>query len=125
MEAVGAGYVERIRIKPTPLGSVGFDGWTARAQEGDELRVSISLAGTELAHGSTKLQLGRGGLELSVARPELWSPENPKLYDATLELVRNNQVLDRVKSYFGFRTVEARDGRVYLNGKPIYLKFVL
>ena len=30
-----------------------------------------------------------------------------------------------MKSYFGFRTVEAKNGRVYLNGEPIYLKFVL
>ena len=33
--------------------------------------------------------------------------------------------VDKVKSYIGFRTIEAHDGKVWLNGKPVYLKFVL
>jgi hypothetical protein len=38
---------------------------------------------------------------------------------------RNGQVLDRVSSYIGFRDVGISGNRVTLNGRPIYLKFVL
>ena len=34
-------------------------------------------------------------------------------------------VLDALSETFGFRTVEARDGRIYLNGEPVYLRGAL
>jgi beta-galactosidase/beta-glucuronidase len=33
--------------------------------------------------------------------------------------------VDRVESYFGFRSVAIRNGRVAINGRPLYLKFIL
>lgn len=59
---------------------------------------------------------------LSVPNPKLWSPDNPFLYDLTLEL-RNNKgtVVDRVESYFGMRSISLGkiDGKVrtLLNGE--------
>ena len=34
-------------------------------------------------------------------------------------------MLDTLPETFGFRTVEARDGRIYLNGEPVYLRGAL
>jgi beta-galactosidase/beta-glucuronidase len=34
-------------------------------------------------------------------------------------------VLDEIEEWCGFRTVEAREGRIYLNGRPIYLRGAL
>lgn len=44
--------------------------------------------------------------------PELWSPENPKLYSVTVRLASGDEVTER----FGFRTVELKDDGFYLNG---------
>lgn len=57
---------------------------------------------------------------------ELWSPENPKLYDFVLE----NATGDKVKSYFGARSFgKAKDkngvARLTLNGKPYFFNGVL
>ena len=58
--------------------------------------------------------------------PALWTPENPNLYDLRIELLdESGTVLDAVESYFGMRKVEARDGQVYLNGRPYYQRLVL
>jgi hypothetical protein len=55
-------------------------------------------------------------IAIPVGRAEPWHPETPHLYD--LEV----QIGDDVwRDEFGFRTVEARDGAVFLNGAPIYL----
>jgi len=54
-----------------------------------------------------------------------WSPETPALYTVVATLSVNGQIIDEVQEQCGFRTVEARDGRIYLNGQPIYLRGVL
>ena len=51
------------------------------------------------------------------AKPQLWSPENPKLYRVNLTL--NGETLT---DEIGFRTIETRDKEILLNGKPIFLK---
>ena len=125
LESTGAAYLERIHIRPDPLGTVTFDGELSNARNGDEFRVSVFDGETQVASGGVAVALGRASTALRVTAPHLWSVEDPKLYTVRLEVLRGGQLTDRVSSYFGFRTVEARDGRVWLNGKPVYLKFVL
>ncbi|MDZ7638995.1 MAG: glycoside hydrolase family 2 TIM barrel-domain containing protein [Bryobacterales bacterium] len=62
---------------------------------------------------------------LSVENPRLWSLSAPNLYDVRLTLLSGNQPLDKVKSYLGFRSVEIRNGEFLLNGRKVYLKWVL
>jgi len=50
----------------------------------------------------------------------LWSPENPRLVDATLDVGD-----DRVSSYLGIRTTEAARGHFLLNDRPYYVRSVL
>lgn len=54
-----------------------------------------------------------------------WSPENPALYDVSLQLVAAGQVTDRVDSYFGMRKIHTENGITYLNNRPYYFKLVL
>ncbi len=52
-----------------------------------------------------------------------WSAENPALYTLVLRLRNENMDEEEVVgARFGFRTVEVKDGRLQLNGKPITLK---
>jgi hypothetical protein len=53
-----------------------------------------------------------------------WSPDEPNLYRVTLELTRD-EVLDVIEDHFGFRAIETRDGRFYLNGEPFYMRAAL
>lgn len=53
--------------------------------------------------------------------PELWSPRTPNLYRATVEAVGSaGTVADTVR--FGFRSVQVENGRILLNGRPIFLR---
>lgn len=54
----------------------------------------------------------------------LWSVETPNLYRVKFT-VRCGDSVDEVKSYFGFRKIEARGNKIYLNDKPLYQKLVL
>lgn len=62
---------------------------------------------------------------LAVPSAKLWSPENPFLYDLEVSLVRNGQLIDKVKSYFGMRKISTkRDDfgitRLQLNNKDYF-----
>ena len=54
-------------------------------------------------------------------RPRLWSLESPTLYHLTVTVgSARNQITSTTR--IGFRSFVARDGRLYLNGRPIFLR---
>jgi len=93
---------------------------------GAEFRVSvIEKTGEVAARAAAPLASGIA-VPVSLPEPHAWSPEDPYLYDVIFEVVDAAGVVrDRVKSYAGFRKVSCRDGKVYLNNKPVFLRFVL
>jgi hypothetical protein len=59
-------------------------------------------------------------------KPPYWSLEEPNLLDLNVELLdAESRALDTVNSYFGMRKIEIRDGKVYLNDRPLYQRLVL
>lgn len=65
-------------------------------------------------------------LRVRIPAAKLWSPESPHLYDVTLSLWSGTQIVDRVASYAGLRSIDIqRDStgalRLYLNGRPLFL----
>ena len=61
---------------------------------------------------------GSGSLVLD--NPRLWSPETPYLYTAVAVLEE-----DRLEKTFGVRWVERKDGRIYLNDEPLFVRGML
>ncbi len=59
--------------------------------------------------------------------PRLWSPQDPYLYNVTVELLRGPLAVDVVQTYFAFREVSIKPlpGKahtyIHLNGQPVYL----
>ena len=67
----------------------------------------------------------RAMLGATIAEPLLWSPDSPALYQVRFELQGPAGLLDSVESYLGFRSITTQNGKVLLNGDPIFLKTVL
>ena len=60
---------------------------------------------------------GRADFDFEISGLKLWSPETPKLY--TINISSPHETLtDKI----GFRTIEAKDGEILLNGQPIFLR---
>lgn len=75
-------------------------------------------------HVNTKIDIAAKGSGYAwIAR--LWSPEEPNLYDITFRVIRENQVLDSVGSYFAMRQIRIDRRNVLLNGKPVYQRLIL
>jgi beta-glucuronidase len=62
-------------------------------------------------------QYGAAQHTFSIARPKLWAPLSPTLYQLEIETR-----YERCQTSFGFRSLRAQDGKLWLNEKPIILK---
>lgn len=125
LEPVPASYLQSVRLTPSIDGRVKVDGTIVDPREGQFLTVIVSRDGEQVATGMSLSEGPRVSVPVDVSEPEWWSPERPTLYDVRLELHGQQGLVDSVGSYFGFRSVSTSNGRVVLNGQPIYLRTVL
>jgi beta-galactosidase/beta-glucuronidase len=72
------------------------------AQTTDKIRVSVWDGRQKVAEQEVA---ANNEAALTINNPKLWSPKNPSLYDIKVALVRNNQVLDEVKTYSAMRKI--------------------
>ena len=126
MEATGSSFIEFLKTEAALDGAVSFQTRVARPEAGLRLAYTVKDGATVLATGTSAAADGKyltaGGV---VRSPKLWSVERPNLYDVTLELKKGGETIDKVESYFGFRTVTIENGRMAINHRPVYLKLVL
>jgi beta-galactosidase/beta-glucuronidase len=59
---------------------------------------------------------------LKIPRAVHWSPDNPHLYSVVARMSCGDVASDVWTTRFGMREFIIRDKRLYLNGKPLYLK---
>ena len=100
-----------VKAAPSKEGDFGGD-WTVSIECDSEEPVTTSLYtfdGELVARSADRT--------FTVARPKLWSAEDPNCYKVVLGNGR-----EFVSSLFGFRTSEIRDGRYFFNGEKIKLK---
>lgn len=86
--------------------------------------VQLMLNGLTV-NGSVKL--GAGGETTSVFEQEFdcvksWSCSEPNLYMLSAVLLVNGEETDDFIERVGFRTIEVKDTKIYMNGEPIYMK---
>src|SRR5216683_2559930 len=104
--------IESLRVKPDlGSGSVGFETAGDGANE-----VIATFEGRRV--GRWNGDANAGTIALGEVHP--WSPEHPNLYGLD---VRSES--DHVSSYFGLRSIEAKQGRFWLNGEPYTQRLVL
>jgi beta-galactosidase len=51
-----------------------------------------------------------------------WTPSNPRLYRLVFTVTAPNGLVDEKEQHIGFRFFESREGHLFLNGKPIFLR---
>ena len=61
-------------------------------------------------------------LSMPVPAPELWSPDAPRLYSALFTLRDGGRVVQRARRRVGLRSVEVKQGHLWLNNRRIQLR---
>ncbi|NDQ55787.1 MAG: hypothetical protein GZ088_01790 [Acidipila sp.] len=122
-------YIERVHVTPQVNGDfkieVRLAGSRGNAAHAIPLDVFVR---DESGHADfhQTLQVGSGPEQTvtgHINSPRLWSPDHPVLYSVEIALAgsEGETVYDR----FGFRSFEARNGMLYLNGEPFYMRAAL
>ena len=95
-----------------------IEGWVQ--MDGKDAANNVTVEIPELKLKVELLPNQDGYAEFSVkAKPELWSPENPKLYSVILKS-EQDMVLDEI----GFRTIRTEGKKILLNDKEIFCRGV-
>lgn len=123
LESVPETYILATRQTPdvdasTLTVSANVDG----AQAGDQLVLEAYDGTQKIADASVAIG---SEAKLKVSNPTLWSPDNPKLYDLVVKIVRKGKVIDEAKSYFAMRKINMKKGsdgiqRMYLNDEFVF-----
>ena len=134
LEAAASTHVDRVFIVPETdqhraVHRVRLNNATAsdvrvvvKCQVSDQDRAGQYSAAQEVAVPA------RGEIEVAVPVAMKgfghWSPAHPNLYRSNVELrdPESDELLDGFSTRFGMRSIESRDGRVVLNGRPIFLR---
>ena len=110
-------------LRLTPDLSAGALQFVAQGSAGGlNLELEVRLDGRRVGRFSGAATAGHCSLD--AVRP--WTPETPTLYEVTAIVIDDSgRQVDRVESYFGLRSVAARNGRFLLNGEPCIQRLVL
>jgi beta-galactosidase/beta-glucuronidase len=141
LEPVNRRRIEDLRLTPNvDAASIDLEVSVANIEPGMGLRAGITLEGEPVLQDTFELRSSPAERSLRLRRgdapdtsqtferpgPALWSTEEPSLYDLRLELLdEGGGVLDALESYVGMRKIEVKDGKVFLNGRPLYQRLVL
>ncbi|MCL4683734.1 beta-galactosidase [Myxococcota bacterium] len=127
LEQVPETHLAALRLAPD-RDTLEISARLAQARGDERLRAVASRDGRPVAEAVTESP--DTPLRLVIPDARRWSPADPFLYDLTLEILRDGDVVDRATSYFGLRDVAIRRDargllRVFLNDEPIFLHGLL
>jgi hypothetical protein len=108
-------------------GQVQIDAGLSGVKGGESLDVRVLDANHVIFE---KRYPATGTIVLDIPEPKLWTPESPTLYRLEVTLKRNDEVYDKVDSYFAMREVsmiEDEQGfqRIQLNNQTLFQYGVL
>jgi beta-glucuronidase len=101
---------------------------TVRGAGGGQADVTVSGV-----FGGRRVRLGGGAVgtrartfhgNLTLRNPKLWSPADPNLYPAALEVRSGGRLVARWTVHSGVRSIRARGSRLYLNFERVNLRGV-
>jgi beta-glucuronidase len=93
-----------------------IEGWVRLDGPDASAKVTVSIPELKVSRTVTADASGLARFEIE-AKPILWCPENPKLYEVEL-----SSGLDAVSDRIGFRTIETLGDKLLLNGEEIFCK---
>ncbi len=106
LESVPQSYIQKLNIENR--------GYTVT------ITAEPAMDGKVCVDGLGEFSLENGSVTIAPEDPHFWSPEDPYLYNFTVETAT-----DKVESYFAIRSLEIKEQKLCLNGKPYFFHGLL
>lgn len=115
-------------------GETYIDDFTLRLKKGSlkTVQCMVKLNGNQAARNNITIKIPELNIKKKIVSDStgyasvefsgpfrLWSPDQPKLYEVIIECGT-----DSITDSIGFRSIEVKDGKVWLNKQPVFLKGV-
>ncbi|AOM77333.1 glycoside hydrolase family 2 protein [Pedobacter steynii] len=114
----GHTYIEDYQIQLPKESRKEISGWIKLNGANKEQGLKVKIPELGLVYSTKSDSSGMARLKFQASfKP--WSPDNPKLYKVLVE-----SETDTIEDEIGFRNIEVRGNKVFLNGKMIFLKGV-
>ena len=124
LEFVPKTYISALKMETDPdNGLLTFEAKLNEAAEGT-LTVTASFEGAPAGETSLKVRGASVRGQLKVEDVKVWDIGAPNLYDLSFTLETAGGT-DAVRSYTGFRSIEWKDKKFYLNGRSVFQRLVL
>lgn len=111
-------YIEDYSIQLDKQNWQHIQGWIQLNRKSAGVTIDVSIPELKVKKTVVTDSEGRALVSLK-AKPVLWCPENPRLYDVTIAK-GDETINDKI----GFRCIETQGKKILLNGKHIFLKGV-
>lgn len=126
LEPVSPTHMKKTRYITNPKeGTVSVEVHLNRYEPDLTIEIEATYDGRVVAEEKANVAGASVQTILQLAEVHLWEPGNPHLYDLSLVLKKGNEVIDRVESYFGVRSVAIHNQVIYINDKPVFQRLVL
>ncbi|MEI6913862.1 MAG: sugar-binding domain-containing protein, partial [Armatimonadota bacterium] len=90
-----------------------------------QLLTTVYAPGSQMPVAQSRIDLSASKtytIEVSIPHTQLWSPDSPKLYAVNTSVITEaGRYVDEYATRFGMRFIEARSGRLFLNGQPLFV----
>lgn len=113
---VPATYIEDYSMQLNKEKKDVISGWVKLSAATSGQSITVEIPELKIKQQLTTNAEGKVQFEIK-AKPILWSPENPKLYNVTIS--KGDEIIN---DKIGFRTIETQDKKILLNGKHVFLR---
>ncbi len=121
LEPAGSSGVQNLAIIPD------IDNSRLRLTVNTYASSGVTVSATVLSNATVIKTIGGNPgaeLDIPISNPELWTPNNPFLYNLQISVLQDGVTNDCVTSYFGMRKIStnivAGIPEIYLNNQPIF-----
>ena len=126
MEFVSENYIQNIKIDTDiNVPSVNINIKTPENSSAYKVSAKAYCDGKLVGEGGTTVNSWGTFVNFEMSEKHLWEVGVGNLYDLVIELSKDGEVIDTVKSYFGLRSVALRNGAFVLNDKIVFGRWVL
>lgn len=130
LEARPLVYISSVRIMPELKSKkVLAEVCLVNAKESEaDLELELAVGG-EIVRNCYSLRPGKNNVEISTTLKEeilYWDEFTPNLYNLELKATdRGTGTTDRYTEHFGFRDIKVNEGKLTINGRPLFLRGTL